>query len=143
MAIKKYNKVDEAEKNNVRGALKRLLEKHSDVVFAYLHGSFVRGEDFGDIDIALYVMKMPAAPLEYELSLEAECREVISPYPVDVRFLNGAPLSFRYQVIKEGLLLLVRDDEKRSDFQEATIADYFDFAPYRARYLKETLGLGV
>lgn len=58
-------------------------------------------------------------------------------YPIDVRALNGSPLSFRYHVIKEGMLLMVKDDDLRSDFQEATLSGYFDFAPYRTIYLKE------
>ena len=69
-----------------------------------------------DIDVALYLSSTPAAPLEYELSLEAAFSDVIQKYPVDVRILNVAPLSFRYNVIKEGVLLIVRDDERRTGF---------------------------
>jgi predicted nucleotidyltransferase len=143
MIAKKHRNLSKAEKDAIESALKGLIEKHAEVVFAYVHGSFARGEEFSDIDIALYLGDIPASPLEYELSLEVECGEVIAHFPADVKVLNAAPLSFRYHVIKDGKLLIERDGEKRAGFQEATLADYFDFAPYRALYVKETLGLGV
>ena len=143
MNAKKHRKPSKAERDAIESALKGLIEKHAEVVFAYVHGSFGRGEAFSDIDITLYLGDIPASPLEYELSLEAECSEVIARFPADVKVLNAAPLSFRYHVIKDGKLLIERDGEKRAGFQEATLADYFDFAPYRALYVKEVLGLGV
>ena len=143
MIAKKHRKLSKTEKDAIENALKGLLAKHAEVIFAYVHGSFARGEDFSDIDIALYLGDVPASPLEYELSLEGECREAVPRFPVEVKVLNAAPLSFRYHVLKDGSLLIDRDGEKRAGFQEATLADYFDFAPYRALYVKEILGLGV
>ena len=32
----------------------------------------------------------------------------------------GAPLSFKYNVIKDGIVLLSKDDDKRADFEEKT-----------------------
>lgn len=80
--------------------------------------------------------------MQAELKLEAELYNLIQ-YPVDVRILNGAPLSFRYNVIKHGRHLAVLDDDARCDFEEATVSNYFDFAPYRKMYLQEALGRGV
>lgn len=42
--------------------------------------------------------------LKYELGLERELGEVLR-FPSDVRVLNAAPLAFRFNVIKEGILL--------------------------------------
>jgi len=123
--------------------LKKILEKRREICFGYVHGSFAAEETFADIDVALYLYETPESPLQYELAMESELMEAARPYAVDVRILNGAPLSFRYQVIKGGIPLIVNDDDRRADFQEATLADYFDFAPYRAMYVRETLGSGV
>ncbi len=142
MKTKRRN-ISEADKKTIRDRLKRILEKHTEISFGYLHGSFISGGSFADIDVALYLRKIPESPVEYELPLESELMKAADAYPVDVRILNRAPLSFRYQVIKNGVSLIVNDDDQRVAFQEATLADYFDFAPYRAMYLKETLGLGV
>lgn len=64
-------------------------------------------------------------------------------YPVDVRILNGAPLSFCCNEIKHGRRLAVINDDARCDFEEMTVSNYFDFAPYRKMYLLEALGRGV
>ena len=60
-----------------------------------------------------------------------------------MRILNGAPVSFRYNVIRHGRPLAVVDDDARTEFVETTIREYCDFALYRKRYMEETLGLGM
>ncbi len=114
-----------------------------EVSFAYVHGSFAKGGRFRDIDVAIFLGRVPASPLKCELEMEAGLSEVADRLPVDVRILNAAPLSFKYQVIKGGMPLLVRNDDERADFVEGTLAQYFDFSYHRTNYLKETIGLGV
>jgi predicted nucleotidyltransferase len=143
MRERTYNKLQDADKSAVVNGLKTVLGKRPEISFAYLHGSFAKADDFRDIDVAVYLKDVPASPLEYEIALETEIMQAVTGYPADVRVLNNAPLSFRYHVIKEGLPLIVRNDDARSDFQEATLAQYFDFAPFRALYLKEALGIGT
>jgi len=143
MNEKVHKPLAEEAKQAVIAAVRRSLEGHTEISFAYLHGSFMKAGGFRDIDVAVYADALPASPLDYELRLEAESMNAVSGFPVDVRVLNGAPLSFRYNAIKNGLLLFARDDDERADFVESTLSAYFDFAPYRALYLKETLGLGV
>ncbi len=144
MKMKQFGKLTEAEKTIVTSAIIKTLENKVDISFAYIHGSFLKRDFFHDIDVAVFLREVPESFLQYELALEAECMAAIGRYPVDVRVLNTAPLSFRYHVIKEGIRALVkRDSEARTAFEEATLAHYFDFAPYRAQYLKETLGVGV
>ena len=143
MKTKRYAALQGAKKTSVESRIESILESDVGIVFAYIHGSFPREENFSDIDVAVYLADMPASPLDYELAMETVLTKAVAPYPVDVRILNGAPLSFKYQVIKGGTVLVAKDDEKRAGFQEATLAEYFDFAPYRAMYLKETLGFGV
>lgn len=140
---KRHKKISDAEKEAIEKALKKVLEKHAEISFAYLHGSFTKKQGFKDIDIAVYLIETPSSILDYELKLETELMQAAVHYQVDVRVLNASPLSFRYNVIKEGIPLIVRDDDKRAEFQEATLIDYFDFAPYRKMYLKEVLGVGI
>ena len=64
-------------------------------------------------------------------------------YSVEMRLLNNAPLSFRYNVIKSGKPIAVVDDDARTEFEESTLNHYFDFSPFRKMYLKETLGHGI
>ncbi len=137
------NKLKKPDKEAIEQIIRRVLEKHLEISFAYLHGSFVKGDAFRDIDVAVYMEKLPESVLEYELKMETELIKAVGGYIIDVRVLNTAPLSFKYNVIKDGVVLLVKDDEKRADFEEATIAAYLDFLPYRNMYLEETLGVKV
>ena len=135
--------IDKVSKKAVKEAIREMLKKHEEILFAYLHGSFVKKDAFRDIDVAIYLERMPASVLEYELQMETDLMKALRKYIVDVRVLNGAPLSFKYNVIKDGIVLLSKDDDKRADFEEKTIVFYLDFLPYRKLYLRETLGVEV
>ena len=138
----KIFKIAGQEKEDISRRIERFLEKYSNLKFAYVHGSFVSQEQFRDIDVAIYLKSTPAELVSMELDLEEKLYNIVQ-YPVDVRILNGAPLSFRYNVIKNGRHLAVLDDDARCDFEEATVSNYFDFAPYRKMYLQEALGRGI
>jgi hypothetical protein len=126
-----------SERKEVIGVIKRLLGRRDEIVFAYLHGSFLTGS-FRDVDVALYLRER--GDVFCELQFEAELEEAVR-LPVDVRILNSAPLSFRFAVVKNGVLLFSRDEAVRSDFEASTIAEYHDFGYYRRRYRREALGI--
>lgn len=138
-----YFQISSQAKEEIITHIRSFLEKLPDLLFAYVHGSFITDEKFRDVDVAVYLKAAPVSPLQMELDLETEVLDVVKKYPVDVRILNNAPLSFRYNVIKHGKSLVVIDDDARSNFEESTFSHYFDFAPYRKLYLKEALGRGV
>jgi predicted nucleotidyltransferase len=138
-----YFQISESDKIIIMERLRYSLEKRPNLLFAYVYGSFVMADKFRDIDIAVYLKQIPSTPLHVELELETELGNIIKNYLVDVRILNNAPLSFRYNVIKSGKPIVVVDDDARTDFEEATLSNYFDFSPFRKMYLKETLGHGI
>ncbi len=128
------------EKASLQKRLVEQLDRHPEVLFAYLHGSFVGDGPFRDLDVAVYVVPgaLPPDGLRwYECGLATEL-ESGATAPVDVRVLNDAPLAFRYQALK-GKLLLVRDEERLEQFRVRTWDDYLDFAPFARRYLREAL----
>ena len=139
----KYFQVNKRDREALLSKIRTVLNRRADILFAYLHGSFVAEEQFRDIDLAVFLMPPFSSPLQVELVLEAELAGFVKKYPVEVRVLNRAPLSFQYNVIKHGKPLVVADDDARCDFVEATLRDYFDFAPFRRMYLKEVLGSGI
>ena len=140
---RKYFEISADDKVTVTTAIKDCLTKRKDLLFAYIHGSFVMANRFRDIDVAVYLNKTSFLPLEIELELEAELGELIRSYPVEVRTLNSAPVSFRYSVIKQGKPVVVADDDARAEFEVAALSNYFDFLPFHKMYLKESLGLGI
>ena len=142
MRIKKYH-INNDEKEKIFEAAKYTLTSMPEIIFAYVHGSFVEEKGFGDIDMAVYLKdeNLNGKIISYEIELEIKLEEELK-YPVDVRVLNYAPLSFQYQTIKSGVLLFERDEDRRVEFQTKTLDFYFDFAPFRKQYLKEVLRLG-
>lgn len=137
------HRLSETARRGIEKKIKDIVLKKSEISFAFVHGSFVIDSHFRDIDIAIFLDQMPESLLDYELALETELMNAVGTYQVDVRVLNTAPLSFKYNVIKSGSILLVRDDNKRTDFQEAVFSHYFDFELYRNSYLRETIGAGI
>jgi len=131
------------DKKNVSAAITCKLEEYPEILFAYLHGSFLTNEAFSDIDLAVYLREVPASALEYELNMEIILEKAVKGFPIDVRLLNGAPLSFQFSVVKGGMPILGRNQIERADFQERTIKNYFDFAPFRKRYLQEVFRIAI
>lgn len=142
----RYRALNGVGTEKVLKVLREALEKEHGLCVAYVHGSFVEGGLFRNIDVALYYHPTPEFNLlDRELDLEVALEEALIEggfrTPVDVRIINQAPLSFQYGVIKDREILLVRDDDRRVDFEVLTLCKYIDFAPFRAAYLKEVLGL--
>ena len=133
-------RVHEEEKGRVEERLAGALAGEPDVVFAYLHGSFVEGEVFRDIDVAVFLdpFPTPAWPREAELAarLEATLRRAGLPFPVDVRALNAAPPAFRFAAIRPRRILLCRDEGRRADFEASTWTEYFEVRRLHEAYLR-------
>lgn len=127
-------------KNGIQRKITEALKKREEIIFAYLHGSFLE-ERFRDVDVAIY-LNTDKKNVLYALNLERELEEGVG-VPVDVRILNNAPLSFRFRVIEQGVLLFSKDEERRSDFESLTMAEYHDFNFYREIYRRVALGIEV
>lgn len=111
-----------------------------EIVFAYLHGSFLAGGAYRDIDLAVWLDPSRVARRDrqrYALDLSVDLHLGLKQ-PVDVRALNDVPLAFRYQALK-GRPLLVRDQEFLDEVRARTWDEYFDFLPFARRYLREAL----
>ncbi len=137
----KIHAIGKNQKRELEKKIVDVLNGRGEVVFAYLHGSFLEG-NFRDIDVAIYLNELKGTKdaLRYELALERVLEEVIS-FPVDVRILNIAPLPFRFGVIKQGLLLFSRDEGVRCDFECLTFVEHHDFDFHRQTYRGEALGI--
>ena len=132
------HQLDDAEKREVKNRLRELLAARSEVRFAYLHGSFLGADRFGDVDVAVSVERGSLSAADrttYELDLEAVLERGLG-LPVDVRVIEDTPPSFRYAVTL-GEELFVRDREAWAMFRERTWNEYLDFAPLREEALRD------
>jgi predicted nucleotidyltransferase len=128
------------ERARIVEAVLRELGHRQEILWAYLHGSFVEGGPYRDIDLAIWLEPLRVSPRDwrrYELDLSVALHLSVHK-PVDVRVLNDAPLAFRYHAMR-GELLLVRDRERLDEVRARTWDDYFDFLPFARQYLREVL----
>ena len=121
-------------------ALRSRLEARPEIVLAVLHGSYVSGGPYRDVDVAVWVIPADRPDTgwhRYAVDLAAELTVALGA-PVDVQVLNDAPLAFRYHALS-GQLLVARDEEFFHDLRERTWDDYFDFLPFARENLRGML----
>lgn len=135
-----HSKMSEDQRDRLIQRVKALLQNSAEIRFALLHGSFLAGGSFRDMDLALYLDPAKVgqeAFRDYELKQGVQWSADLR-LPVDVRLLNDAPVSFRYHALK-GTVLIVRDPALLDEFRASTWDEYCDFAPFARRYLREVV----
>lgn len=120
------------EREEIKKALAEFLYRQEDILFAYIFGSFVREEAFRDIDIAVY--SKDEKGFLYQSDMGYRCT-MLTGYPVEVILLNNAEIGLRMNILKEGELLLSKDEEARTDFIERTGKGYIEYAHFRNLFL--------
>lgn len=136
-------KLEKKSRDGTIQKISNILALEERIRFAYLHGSFLTEPAFNDIDIAVYLEdeilnQVQVDVVDFEIDESLKVEEAIG-LPVDIRVLNAAPLSFRYQA-SLGNLLFSQDEDILCKFLSTTWRDYFDFEPVSKIYLKEVLG---
>ena len=131
---------------DVAGSIVRALQRHPDVVVAYLFGSAARGTSgpLSDIDVAV-LLREDGHGLERRLSLMADLAEATKRERIDVVILNEAPVALAYRVLRDGRLLLSRDERARVEHRVRTVDRYLDMEPFRRvqeRGLRDRLSEG-
>ncbi|WP_027363339.1 nucleotidyltransferase domain-containing protein [Desulfotruncus alcoholivorax] len=131
--------LNEQEKQKITGLLEKELSKRNEIIFAYLHGSFILPVPCGDIDIAVYLQDSSVVPgyWEYEAKLSMLLDRLVG-LPVDILTLNCAPVTIRYHATC-GKVLISKNEETRLTFLEATWREYFDYQPYLKAYYHDLL----
>lgn len=117
-----------------------VLVERNEIVFAFVHGSFLTGTFFRDIDLGLYVDGVGRADYwDYEAELARAIEGMTgNRFPVEPKIINTAPLSFCYHVIR-GKILLVRDELFLESYMVRVARAYLEMAPVRRRYLVEAM----
>ncbi len=114
------------------------LQNKPEILFAMLYGSAAMGEDFNDIDVALFVDRNKVTStdeLNYTISLSNQLEKKLS-CPIDIRVINNAPLGFKYNV-STGTPLIINDENSLHSLLEHTWDMYLDYKPVAMRYFKE------
>jgi len=106
--------------------LNRVLLGESNVIYAILFGSAARGEmrKDSDVDLALKLHRKPDLMELGRLASELESEIEMPVYPVD---LDDAPPPLRYEIFKEGIVVLVRDETQLAEDKARAIMEFLDF----------------
>ena len=124
--------VDPAKKSELLSVIGQQLQGRAEILFAYVHGSFVKEEEFRDIDVGIYLGSPRDLFYESDLSHELSQRTGME---VEVRAIQDAPLPFQMAVVRDGKLLFSRNEELRTDFIERTSKRYPEYAHFRNLFL--------
>jgi len=117
--------------------LRESLHDEKEISFAYLYGSAVYDPTLsgGDIDVAVYLK--PSNMREY-IKREAELTSLLirqlAMDEIDLRILNALPLVLQYTILKEGTLILSRDEIQRTEFETSVMIRFFELKPYLDEY---------
>ena len=117
--------------------LRKCLDDQKDILFAYLYGSAVYDPTLPGSDIDLAVYLKPSNMVEYvkkEAELTAFLISQLNTDEIDLRILNVLPLVFQYGILKEGILVLSRDEIQRTDFETSVMIRFFELKPYLDEY---------
>jgi hypothetical protein len=118
-----------------------------EVRLAVLFGSTARGKARPGSDVDLGVLLEPDTRA-HRLEVEADLGRAVGR-PVDVIFLNQASPLLRFEISRDGVLLLEREDGLWTDFKARAMVDWWDWAPIAKRIedaairrLRERVGHG-
>jgi len=130
----------EEQRRDIVKEIRAVVSGQPDIVFAFLHGSFLTGSFFRDIDLGIFVRGMDATDFwDYEARLCQQIEEALNNlFLVELKVINKAPLSFCYHVIR-GQILFVRDEESVTEFMVRVARSYLDIAPIRHKYMIEAM----
>ena len=115
--------------DNVDDVIREVLYAEPSVRLAYLFGSMARGTagPLSDIDIGVVFSDGDTALGR----LEDRLVERLQTDRVDLVSLAVAPVPLRFRVVRDGRLLLSRDEVLRERFEVDAIRRYLDFKPLR------------
>ena len=121
----------------LKEGIKEVLKGHEEILVGYLYGSTVKG--YGgkgsDVDVGLLLKEDFEAEALYSARIARELEEKCGlKQEVNVRILNGRPYRFLHQVIREGDVILSKDEKERVRFEASAIDRYIDFKPFYEQY---------
>jgi predicted nucleotidyltransferase len=117
--------------------LRKYLDDQKDILFVYLYGSAIYDPALpgGDIDLAVYLKPSNMEVyIKKENELTAFLISQLDTDEIDLRILNVLPLVFQYGILKEGILVLSRDEIQRTDFETSVMIRFFELKPYLDEY---------
>lgn len=130
--------LSDAERRRILEALSDELRGTQGLRLVFAFGSFVRGEPFRDLDLAVLFDD----PRDWRGigRVEGRASEALGELdvPIDIVPLNDASPAFRREVVREGRLLWEREPGTAREFEVQSVSEDMDYRAFRRAH-----GLGL
>ena len=120
------------EQQRITQSVRSILASSEDIVFAYIYGSFARGEPVRDLDVALYTTE--DEDFLFAMDVAALLRRKTG-FEVDVTVMNHAPVALQFAILRDGLLLFSQDEALRTALIERVSRQYREYTHFRDLFL--------
>jgi len=124
----KFKKLPENIEDRIPKAIE-YLRSRSDILFAYLFGSFGRGRPLplSDVDIAVY-LKEPIDVQEKKMEILGALIDLLQTDEIDLVILNRAPLTLKRKILDNKKAIVDNVPFQRHQYESLTMREYFDFS---------------
>jgi predicted nucleotidyltransferase len=118
-------------KSEIIDNITKMLQGNAEILFAYVFGSFVRRDDYHDIDIAVYLKtefdknNNIKFPYGYESGLISELNRLVRK-EIDFVVMNNADITLQQRIINKGRLLFSKNDRTRLRYENYIRKLYID-----------------
>lgn len=115
---------------------KKLADYKPKITAAYLFGSVAKGltRPLSDIDFAVLYN---SEDQKTDASVFKIVTGVFGTDKIDYINLKDAPLRLRYEIVKDGIKIVVGNEKRLLDFETQTIMNYLDFKPIQQEFYEE------
>ena len=117
-------------KKEVMDKIRKIVSEFDYVSAAYVFGSYIHNDDFNDIDVALLISNElnPYVSFKFAMMVARERERQRKPrFEFDVKILNHSPIEFKYEVLKTGEVVFLRDRTENIEYESKAISNYLDF----------------
>jgi len=120
------------DRQRITESVRSILASSEDIVFAYIYGSFARGEPVRDLDLALYTTE------DKDILFASDVAALLrndTGFEVDVTVMNHAPVALQFAILRDGLLLFSKDEARRTALIERVSRQYREYTHFRDLFL--------
>ncbi len=117
------------DKKEIERKIGEVISRFEDIDIAYIFGSFLDSEKFSDIDMGIVLNRELNAynRFKFAMRIARELEKGIKPrFEFDVKILNYSPVEFQHEVLKKGMVIFKRDENRRIEYEAALISTYLD-----------------
>lgn len=117
------------DKKEIKRKIGEAISRFEDIDIAYIFGSFLESEKFNDIDVAIVLTRELNAykRFKFAMGIASELEKEIKPrFEFDIKILNYSPVEFQHEVLKKGIVIFKRDENRRIEYEATLISTYLD-----------------